>query len=91
MLEAVKLALPVKGAARDPEIQDLINSALAELRAAGVDAAEDSDDPRVLQAVKLYCKGNFGSGLENAPRFIEGFEKLRIAMALDHGEPEATP
>jgi len=88
MLEAVKLALRAKGEAFDAEIQALINTALAEIRAAGVDAAEDSADPRILQAVILYCKGFFG-GLEQAPRFVEGFERLRIAMALDHGEPTA--
>lgn len=86
MLEAVKLALRIKTKAFDPELSALIDTAVAEIRAAGVEIS--AVDPRQNQAVILYCKANFGD-IEHAERFQQAFERLRTAMALDHGETEA--
>ena len=44
MLEKVKLALRLKTAAFDAEIQDLIDAALADLKLAGI-IKEDQEDP----------------------------------------------
>ena len=85
MLEMVKLALRLKSPAFDTELNALIETAVAELRAAGVSASAMSHDPRMQQAVILYCKANFGES-DKAERFQTAFERLRIAMALDHGE-----
>ena len=85
MLEAVKLALRIKSNTFDSELNSLIDTAVAEIRAAGVEIS--AVDPRQNQAVILYCKANFGD-IEHADRFQQAFERLRTAMALDHGEPE---
>ena len=58
MLEMVKLALRLKSPAFDTELNALIETAVAELRAAGVSASAMSHDPRIQQAVILYCKAN---------------------------------
>lgn len=86
MLEAVKLALRIKTETFDSELESLIDTAAAEIRAAGVNLPDG--DPRQKQAIILYCKANFGD-IEHADRFQQAFERLRTAMALDHGEPEA--
>lgn len=60
MLEKVKLALRLKTAAFDAEIQDLIDAALADLKLAGI-TKEDQEDPLIIRAVVTYCRANFGS------------------------------
>ena len=85
MLEAVKLALRVKSKAYDAEIQDLISAAVMELEGAGVDAGALSTDPRVLMAVKLYCKAFFGRYDGPDEGYYNAFDRLRSAIALYHG------
>lgn len=60
MLEKVKLALRLKTAAFDAEIQELIDAALADLKLAGI-TKEDQEDPLIIRAVVTYCRANFGS------------------------------
>lgn len=61
MLEKVKLALRIKSAAFDSEIEDLIAAALADLGLAGVTAAQELEaDPLITRAVVTYCRVNFG-------------------------------
>lgn len=61
MLQAVKLALRVVTDAYDDEINALIASALADLGITGTDTESLASDPLVIQAVKTYCRMNFGS------------------------------
>lgn len=61
MLAAVKLALRVVTDAYDNELNALIASAMADIGITGTDAESLADDPLVVQAVKTYCRMNFGS------------------------------
>lgn len=61
MLAAVKLALRVVTDAYDNELTALIASAMADIGITGTDAESLADDPLVVQAVKTYCRMNFGS------------------------------
>ena len=88
MLEFVKLVLRLKTAAFDAEIQGLISTAIADLRAAGIDATAETNDARIKQAVVLYCKANFGIDNAGGERYQASYEMLRIALALDGGEPD---
>jgi hypothetical protein len=83
MLELVKLALRIKNDVFDDEISGLIDTAVADLVAAGVDASDDSENARVKQAIVLYCKAFFGVDNPSAQRFSDAYELLRIALALD--------
>ena len=49
----------------------------------------DADDPLVRQAVKIYCRGNYGYD-ENTERFREAYVALKDAMALcgDYGRDD---
>jgi hypothetical protein len=80
MLEKVKLALRIKNSAYDADIQDLIDACKVDLSMGGVEIIEETD-PITAQAIKLYCKGNYGYG-ENPQKFIEAYEKLKQSMAL---------
>ena len=59
MLESIKLALRIKSSAFDEEISDLIQSAEIDLKISGIINAKE-DDPLIRQAIKTYCKANFG-------------------------------
>lgn len=61
MLQAVKLALRVVTDAYDDEIEALIESAVADIGITGTDTESLKSDPLVMQAVKTYCRMNFGS------------------------------
>lgn len=61
MLQAVKLALRVVTDAYDDEIDALIESAVADIGITGTDTESLKSDPLVMQAVKTYCRMNFGS------------------------------
>ena len=39
-------------------------------------------DPLIKQAVKLYCKGNFGNGGDDAERFLKSYESLANSLRL---------
>jgi len=64
------------------EVTALINAAAAELTRRGI-AEISLTDPLTKQAIKLYCKGNYGYDKEHGS-FAEAFEKLANAMSLSH-------
>ena len=73
MLEKVKLALRIKTTAFDNELNDLINTALADLGVAGiiqVVLSSATTYPLIITAVITYCKLHFGE-----PNNIEYLER----------------
>lgn len=76
----VKLWLRISGSATDAEIDQTIQSALMDLQLAGVVKTEPSD-ALIQQAVKLYCKAQFGYD-EDAAKFSIAYEHLKSALAL---------
>lgn len=80
MVEKIKLALRIKNDAYDDEIQDLIDACKVDLSVGGVETVDD-DDALISQAIKLYCKGNFGYD-ENSQKYIDAYEKLKQSMTL---------
>jgi uncharacterized phage protein (predicted DNA packaging) len=78
MLNDIKNALRVSGDDLDVEIQDLIDSAKADLVLSGVHKAKvKDDDPLIKRAVTLYCKANFGY---EDPRLSERFQESYISL-----------
>lgn len=65
ILDDVKVALRVTSAAYDSEINNLILSALNDLKIAGVKVPADADveiaSPILKTAIITYCKCNFGT------------------------------
>jgi len=78
MLEDIKNSLRVNGDDLNVEIQDLIESAKADLILSGVhkDKVKD-DDPLIKRAVTVYCKANFGY---EDPRLLERFQESYISL-----------
>lgn len=78
MLNDIKNSLRVNGDDLNMEIQDLIESAKADLILSGVhkDKVAD-DDPLIKRAVTLYCKAYFGY---DDPKIAERFEQSYISL-----------
>lgn len=80
LIDDIKLSLRIKNNAYDMEIQDLIDACKIDLNIAGVQEVDETE-PLTAQAIKLYCKGNFGYD-ENSEKFQQAYESLKIVMAL---------
>ena len=85
MLNLVKLALRITTNAYDTELTMLINAALLDLTAAGVDlfTAATSDD-LVKMAVCTYCKMNFGNP-EDADRLKRSYDEQKAQLSMRTG------
>lgn len=59
MLDKVKKVLRIKSDKLDDEILDLIEACKIDLSISGVKKIDETD-ALVIQAIKLYCKANFG-------------------------------
>ena len=64
----------------DAELQGLIDAAKQDLRRRGIKAADN--DPLIKQAVKMYCKANFGYGGSDADKFQKSYESLAVSLSL---------
>ena len=68
ILEKVKLALRIRSNAYDIDIYDLIESAKLDLSISGVKKL-DEEDPLIQQAIKTYCKANFGLDNKDSEKY----------------------
>ena len=68
-VEETKRNIRAKSSEADQEVKGLIEACLKDLEIAGV-YVTDAEDPLVKQAVKLYCKGNYGYD-DDTERFRE--------------------
>lgn len=81
MLEKIKLILRIKGNVFDDEISDLIESAKLDLNISGV-INTDENDPLIYQAIKTYCKAQFGLDNKDSEKYQMSYESLRNHLAL---------
>lgn len=84
MLQDIKDVLRVNGEDLDKEIEDLIESAKADLKLSGVHESKiKDDDPLIKRAVILYCKANFGYDEPKiADRFQVAYNSLKHHLTL---------
>lgn len=81
-----KLWLRISTDAMDEEIGQTMDACLLDLHNAGVDAPQMAS-PLVQQAVKLYCKAQFGFGDDN-DKFARAYECLKCSLALSGDETQ---
>ncbi len=82
MLEDVKNSLRVSGDDLNLEIQDLIESAKADLILSGAhkDKVRD-DDPLIKRAITVYCKAHFGYD-DMGEKFAQSYDSLKQHLTL---------
>lgn len=81
LLNKIKLALRIKNNAFDVEIYELIESAKLDLKYSGVDLVNE-DDPLIAQAIKTYCKANFGLDNKDSEKYQLSYDMLKQHLAL---------
>lgn len=81
MLEKVKLALRIKSNSLNDEIQELIQSAKLDLKISGVKKIDEAD-PLIAQAIKTYCKANFGLDNKDSEKYQKSYDMLKQHLSL---------
>lgn len=80
LLDPVKLWLRISSSKLDGELEQTINACKLDLQNSGVKNL-NSTDPLIQQAVKLYCKSQFGYD-DYAEKFCKAYEHLKAALSL---------
>lgn len=80
LLEQTKRWLRISTDVVDDEVAQTIAAAILDLQNVGVQKT-DRDDPLIRQAIKLYCKSQFGYDTD-AERFSGAYEHLKMALAM---------
>lgn len=83
MLDAVKMALRITTDAFDQELLDLIESALVDMRLAGI-INLDVSDPLIRRAVITYCRLNFGQP-DDYDRLKASYDEQKRQMGMATG------
>lgn len=81
MLDKVKQALRIKSKSLDEEIVDLIESAIFDLKISGVVRVYE-EDPLIQQAIKTYCKANFGLDNKDSEKYQKSYDMLKQHLSL---------
>lgn len=80
MVEKLKKAVRVKSDIASEEIEDLAEACVRDLEIAGVHCYSE-DDQLYMQALKLYCKSNYGYD-KDSEKFRAAYTALKDSMAL---------
>jgi len=83
LLDDVKTVLRVTTTALDTEINDLIDTAKADLGLAGVVSEKILDTyPLIKRAINVYCKANFGWGNPDSEKLMKSYEMIKGQLSL---------
>ena len=81
MIDKIKLALRISTDKLDLEINDLIEAAKLDLKISGLKKIDESD-PLIQQAIKVYCKANWGLENKDSEKFQNSYENIKNHLAL---------
>lgn len=88
LIDDIKQTLRIKTTALNIEVDDIIESAKADLILSGILAsktepsAEDVYDPLIKRAIILYAKANFGLDNTDSTKYEMAYESLKIHLCL---------
>jgi hypothetical protein len=80
LLPSVKKWLRIMSVSLDDEISQTISACVVDLKNAGVRKVK-LDNPLIQQAVKLYCKAQFGYD-DTSSKFAKSYELLKQSLSL---------
>lgn len=80
MVQKLKNTVRVKSDIASEEIEDLAEACVRDMEIAGV-YCENDDDTLYMQALKLYCKANYGYD-KDSEKFRAAYAALKDSMAL---------
>lgn len=83
-LSKIKLALRIKHAALDDDIQAEIDACLADLYVCGVTYADD-EDPLIYNAIKLWCRSVFTDDPAKGAEYLRRYDALKSCLMMAEG------
>ena len=81
LFDLCKSSLRIVDNAFDNELLSIIDACYQDLSVSGVNPDRESVEPLIAQAVKFYCKANFGFR-EDGEKYKERYERLKISLSL---------
>ena len=81
MVDSIRKALRIKSSAFDDEIKALIEAAKLDLYISGINII-DEKDALIQQAIKTYCKANFGLDNTDSEKYQKSYDMLKQNLAL---------
>lgn len=83
MLEKIRATLRIKNSSEkiNEDITDLIEACKLDLKLAGIKNIYETD-ALIIQAIKVYCKANFGLDNKDSEKYQRSYEMLKTSLAL---------
>lgn len=86
-LSKIKTNLRISHTALDDDLSDTISACLTDLRVCGIFDPQ-TDDPLILNAIKLYCRSEYTDDTSKAAAYKERYDALKscLMMASEYGQ-----
>ncbi|SKA89687.1 uncharacterized phage protein (possible DNA packaging) [Clostridium sp. USBA 49] len=83
LLDKVKQSLRYEDNSFDEDLQDSIDAAIADLELSGILGSKIVEtDPLIIRAIKTFCKAEYSIDNNEAQRYRESYNMLKIHLAL---------
>lgn len=89
ILQKVKTTLRISHTSLDEDLSDIITACLKDLEVCGVRTL-DTDDPLILNAIKLYCRAEFTDDTGKGADYMARYNALKSCLMMADGYREAT-
>jgi hypothetical protein len=90
LIDDVKQSLRISNNAMDTEVNDLINSARADLSLSGISITKImNDDALIKRAIILYSKAFFGLANADSEKYKGAYDSLKQHLCLSQKYTEA--
>ena len=84
------LGIVSSATAKDASIRMLINSAIDDIKRAGIKVDDSEMDDLIKNTIMLYVKANFGiSNLDDKAKYMEAYQLHLAKLSLSEGYKEA--
>ena len=87
LLNKVKISLRISHSVLDDDLTDIIEACLADLKVCGVRDLK-TDDPLILNAIKLYSKAAYTDDTEKAAAYQARYDALKSCLMMASGYRE---
>ena len=84
LLYKIKTNLRISHISLDEDVADTIEACLADLQVCGI-AEPDTDDPLILNAVKLFCRASYTDDTEKASAYMERYNSMKSCLMMAAG------
>lgn len=84
ILSKIKTNLRISHTVLDEDVEDTIAACLADLEVCGV-LDPQTDDPLILNAIKLYCRAEYTDDNGKAASYMARYDALKSCLMMAEG------